>query len=87
MASPAISRLACQLHVFSPASPCRNFQLMGEQFISVIRPSLIEAHQWDDGAEAAWRKLFQVSDVRSCGSTLLDDPCCIDACEPPLAPA
>ncbi|XP_043193351.1 uncharacterized protein LOC122365837 [Amphibalanus amphitrite] len=55
---PMMKELGCR-HVSYGAKP-QYVDMMGEQFISVIRPSLIEANQWNEGTEAAWRKLFQV---------------------------
>ncbi|XP_043198667.1 uncharacterized protein LOC122368609 [Amphibalanus amphitrite] len=55
---PLMTELGCR-HVAYGAKP-QYIDLMGEQFIMVIRPSLVAADQWSDGAEAAWRRLFQV---------------------------
>ncbi|XP_043197540.1 uncharacterized protein LOC122368016 [Amphibalanus amphitrite] len=55
---PLMTDLGCR-HLSYGAKP-QYIDLMGQQFIMVIRPSLVEAEQWSDGAEMAWRKLFQV---------------------------
>ncbi|XP_037084384.1 neuroglobin-like [Pollicipes pollicipes] len=53
-----MTELGCR-HLSYGAKP-EYIDMMGQQFIMVIRPSLVEANQWGDGAEQAWLKLFQV---------------------------
>ena len=38
-------------------------QIIGEQFVSVLRSTLETEGSWDDQTELAWQKLFRVGDA------------------------
>ena len=40
------------------------WQIIGDQFVSVLRSTLDGEGSWDDETQAAWQKLFQVSAKR-----------------------